>query len=204
VNRLISGIALIVALAGCSSLYEPKPHITLLKDDAVLSNSAALSNTFILDRKTPFVTCSQGQPDAGFNQAEEGDLSISLISFGGGSDSGAAAETSSESELIGRTPTVLITRELFFRLCEFSRNYGLDKKEAKELYQTTLETVKSVWSTEAGNTSVKLGKTLSISDVEKILGALPALPGTKPPAQTPGPQTPSADYCAQNPGASGC
>ena len=46
-----SVIVATLLLGGCSDLYEPKPHVTSLKDDAVLSSTASITNTFILDRK---------------------------------------------------------------------------------------------------------------------------------------------------------
>ncbi len=204
-NRIIAISLLSLTLAGCGNLYEPKPQITLLKDDAVVSSTASISNTFILDRKTPFVTCSQGQPDAAFNQGEEGDVSFSLINFGGGSDSGAEAEKSEETEMVGRTPAVLLTRELFFRLCEFSRNYGLDKEEAKAFFQKTIDIVQATWSVEAGNTTVKIGDSLTTTDVSNILGTLPTMTGFKPAeAKAPKPPASVAEFCTQNPDAEGC
>ena len=201
-----SVIVATLLLGGCSDLYEPKPHVTSLKDDAVLSSTASITNTFILDRKTPFVTCSQPAPDATFNQAEEGDVSFSLISFGSGREPGAETEQSQEAELVGRSPTVLITRELFFRLCEFGRNYGLNKEEAKDFYKQTLEAVKAAWGVEAGNTSVKIGETLTTEEVQKILGSLPGTPvdAKKPDSANQTSPSTVAEFCKQNPDADGC
>lgn len=63
--------------------------------------------------------------------------------------------------MAGRTPAILMTRELFFRACEFSQNYKLNKDEALTLYNKTLDTIATVWATEAGNTTVTIGDTVS-------------------------------------------
>ena len=86
-------------------------------------------------------------------------MSLSFLNFGSGSDGTQQSEDSAETELTGRTPGVLMTRELFFRLCEFSRNYDLTKEEAKALYVQTLQTVSGGWNNEIGNTSIKIGET---------------------------------------------
>jgi len=62
--------------------------------------------------------------------------------------------------MAGRTPAVLMTRELFYRACEFSLNFGLTKQEALDLYNKTLDAVTQVWATEAGNTTVTVGDTV--------------------------------------------
>ena len=68
-------------------------------------------------------------------------------------------EKSGEREMVGRTPAVLMARELFFRLCEFSRNHDLTKNDAMALYRKTLDAVKEVWQTEARKTTVNIGET---------------------------------------------
>lgn len=153
-------LAVLGAVTGCSDAYIPKPFLTLLKDESAFSSAPSLQHTLILDRKTRYVTCTMPQPDATFSQAEEGDIMIALINTGG-NDSGGQEEESNESEMAGRSPAVLITRELFFRLCEFSRNYQLEKGEAMELYKTTLDAVKDGWKAEAANTKVNIGDTVS-------------------------------------------
>jgi hypothetical protein len=62
--------------------------------------------------------------------------------------------------MAGRTPALLMAREMFYRTCEFSTNFGLNKKEALSLFQQTLKTVGSVWATEAQNTTVTVGDTI--------------------------------------------
>ncbi len=65
--------------------------------------------------------------------------------------------------MAGRTPTVLMAREPFFRTGEISRNHKLEKKQALELCRETLAALTKVWTIEAGNTTVTVGDTLAIT-----------------------------------------
>lgn len=170
--------AVALYLGGCSEAYEPISQVHDLKSESVITGTASLTHTFVLDRKTGFVTCTMPPPDAAFSQQEQGDISISVIAIGSNSkaDSGAAEEGSSEDELVGRTPSVMMARELFFRLCEFSRNYDLKKDEAIKLYRETLGTVKEVWSKEAANTTIKIGENVTTNVSETAGGKAAALP----------------------------
>ncbi len=173
----IGALAACVSVAGCSSsLYEPKPQMMPLKSDNVLSYPPSISHTFIYTRKNDWITCTTPAPDATFTQAEEGDVSFSLVTIGGGNDKGGAeAENSGEDEMAGRSPAVLLTRELFFRLCEFSRNYQLEKNEAIELYKSTLQTVTDGWKTEAANSKVNINSTINTNQGVPQ-GNLPSIP----------------------------
>ena len=144
-----------IGVGGCSNLYEPSPITTPVKDETIISRTASLSNVYILDKETSFVTCSEPPPDASFSQSDAADFSFSLFHTGG-SDKEHEGEESEEASLVGRSPGVLIARELFFRACEFSRNYELNKAEAISLYKETLLAVEKGWKSEGTNTTVKI------------------------------------------------
>ena len=73
---------------------------------------------------TAIHTCTMPQPDATFSVTTEEGVGLAI-----GSEE--ATMGSSEAEMVGRTPTVLMSRELFFRTCEFSVNYNLSKKKCQ-------------------------------------------------------------------------
>jgi len=161
-------IAATLMAGACTDVYEPKPHMTEVDGRTVISSTASLSHIVAYNAQSETHTCTHPAPDAAFNQGQSSDLSFTLISLGGGDDEGAEGESSEETEMAGRSPAVLITRELFYRLCEFSKNQGLSKDEAKDLYLQTLSTVKDVWAVEAGQTTVSIGDTLTTTDGETI------------------------------------
>ena len=54
-----------------------------------------------------------------------------------------------------------MSRELFFRACEFTQNHKLTKDEALTLYNRTLDIVEKNWAVEAGQTTVTIGDTIT-------------------------------------------
>jgi hypothetical protein len=180
----------LVLLGGCTAAYEPVPTKTDLGAGEALSHTASLSHTLVLDGRGHLVACTQPAPDAGFSQSAENEISISLVEVGTSTtDADETAEESAEVELAGRTPAVLITRELFFRLCEFARNQKLSNTQATQLYSQTLDAVKTVWATEAGNTKVTISDTVQ-DTIQTTAGS--QLPSFTAPPQATTPPTPPA------------
>lgn len=166
----------LLGLPACSGLYEPRPTVTPVTESSVVSSTSALSTTTILDPARGYVVCSQSQPDATFSQGETGDFSVSLLTVGTSNevDDGGESEESQEIALVGRSPAVLVARELFFRLCEFSRNHKLSADQATALYKQTLTVVAEGWKAEAANTKVTIGETQSDTSTQAVTGDAPA------------------------------
>lgn len=155
---VLAGMTLM--LASCTEVFEPSNQVTPITDDTIVSSTAALSHTFVSNVESRRIICSQSAPDAAFQQSESGDVSIALVSVSG-DEKTAEGEESSETEMAGRSPALLATRELLFRACEFSRNFKLEKSEAVAIYNRTLDIVGDVLKTEATNTVVRIGENLS-------------------------------------------
>jgi len=83
------------------------------------------------------------------------------IQYSKGQDGKFSLIRIAEAEMAGRTPTVLMARELFFRTCEFSVNYQLSKEEAFNLFKETLTTVNSLAIIQANNTTITVGDTVT-------------------------------------------
>jgi len=170
VKRRITQLAVplsVLLLAGCTEFFEPTPIVTDLEQEKVISNTASLSHTFVRGEKSSYIACTQPPPDAAFSQGQAADVSISLINLGGDDEEGEEEE-SDELEMAGRTPTVILARELMFRACEFSQNFKLDKKEALALYEKTMAAIEKAWAIEAGNTTVTVGDTVSTTTTSNI------------------------------------
>ena len=97
-------------------------------------------------------------PDAAFDQTKDKSFNFSVI--GRNSEGGNDASGSVNDEMAGRTPGVLIAREMFYRACEFTSNSDLSKDQAMEVYLKTLDAVSQGWAIEAGNTSVTVGDSI--------------------------------------------
>lgn len=180
----------VMLITGCSSLEYPVPQKTNLENSHILTTTSGQGQIYVLSPESDHYLCSLPQPDSAFDQKDNGDLTISLVNTQGeGSD---IDESSEEVELAGRTPAVLLTRELFFRACEFSSNYKLSKDEAKEIYLKTLDGVLSNWKVEASRTNVNVGDVVhNNTDVTRVDGKAP-LPTSNEPSATPSSTSPSA------------
>nr|CRH05924.1 protein of unknown function [Candidatus Magnetococcus massalia] len=156
-------------IGGCAAPYQPAPVVQPLKSDSVITTTADQSNGIIFFGPGGRY-CQQPYPDATFNASEAADLNLSLLTYhaAGGTpgqqEKSDLTESETQMEMAGRSPAVLITRELFYRLCETSNNLKLSKEEVLELYKSTLQVIQSGWAAEAQNTKVSIGETLSITD----------------------------------------
>ena len=152
INILLS-LFVVTLLTNCTTLERPKPTGHLIKDQTFVQQTAGQSFIRMTDKNgTAIHTCTMPQPDATFSVTTEEGMGLSI-----GSEE--ATMGSSEAEMVGRTPTVLMSRELFFRTCEFAVNYNLNKKEATDLFNKTLDTVISLATIQANNTTVTVGDT---------------------------------------------
>lgn len=149
-----TSVLMIVLLSGCSAMEYPTPRASDLVNAHILTTTSGQGQIYVLAKNNNHYLCSLPKPDSTFNQKESGGLNVSLINTQG--ESTDISEGSNENELTGRTPTVLMTRELFFRACEFSTNFQLNKDEAKQLYLKTLDGVLANWAIEAKQTTVNI------------------------------------------------
>ena len=157
----ITCIPLILAYSGCAASFEPVPHSTKVHGNHVVSSTASLTNSYLLDKDSNLIHCSPPPPDAAFSETASGGFSLSLVSIGGGQEGAEESSAGGEAEMQGRTLSVLPARELLFRCCEFSRNNGLTPEQATALYQTNLDIIKSVSAVEAQNTTISISESLT-------------------------------------------
>jgi len=162
--KLINLPALLPALllGACSQLPGPTMKSHDLSGSHIYSSGPSLSSFVVEDRNNPRKICADRGADAAFEFSQEGDFSLSLVSVGksDGEKSGVK-ENSGEEEMVGRTPAVLIARELLYRTCELSMNYSLTKEEAISLFKGTRDSIEKGWVSEAAKTTVTIGDTLT-------------------------------------------
>jgi hypothetical protein len=149
-------------LTGCSSLYEPSPSISTVGDKFLVSSTAALTHTLVKLESDKSISCSYPAPDALFQQSVTS--SFNILNFGGGTSPVLEGEKSGGQEMVGRTSGVLLSRELMFRLCEFSSNFNLEVKDALSLYDKTLGVIHDVTLEEMKNTKILMSETESLTE----------------------------------------
>lgn len=161
VFKLIIVIGAIASLTACASLSH-MAEIEKLPDDGVVFSSPSLKTLLIQDPEKLKKICLGRGADAVFEESESGDFSLTLISIGNDAPEKAeAADNAGEEEMIGRSPSVLIARELFYRACELTNNVNLKDKDAVKLFNSVLNVVRDGWLQEGKNTSIKIGEKLT-------------------------------------------
>ncbi len=144
--------------SACSSIEKPSPKRFNIEPDSSISVTAGTSQTFVRSQSANYQLCSQPMPDVAYDKGDDADINYSFINTS--SDQVSAQDNSDEVEMAGRTPAILMAREMFYRTCEFSTNFDLNKQEAISLYQQTLKTIGNVWASEAQNTTITVGDTI--------------------------------------------
>ena len=124
---------------------DPQDHVTVGGIE-VLSGSDEQQRVYFQDPSDRELFCQGPTPDAAPAYAESLSLGSTSAAVGGAEDVAAGI-------LGGRSPSVLIARELLYRACEFSLNYRLDRDEAMALYQQTLALIERIAITQTGTGS---------------------------------------------------
>ena len=160
-SSISSFAVIIILLSGCASDKQLAPsHLEINRNSVVdvTGSTAGLSQTYFVRKDSGYWACNQPMPDAAFDQTKDKSFNFSVI--GRNSEGGNDASGSVNAEMEGRTPGVLIAREMFYRACEFTSNSDLSKDQAMEVYLKTLDAVSQGWAIEAGNTSVTVGDSI--------------------------------------------
>jgi len=158
-----------VTLGGCSTSFTPGASFTSLSKPGVIHSSPSLSESISKKKSSDNVICLGRGADTAFEIDDSSNLSISLVHTGKTEkDAGGLNAFAGEEEMSGRTPSVLITRELMYRACELATNFNLTKQEATTVYLKTLNVVSKGWQKETERTTITLSDTLSNSTVNSI------------------------------------
>ncbi|MGY8935656.1 MAG: hypothetical protein ACKVG6_06120 [Alphaproteobacteria bacterium] len=148
-------------LVGCAG-FSPKADIEKFPKEGVLFSSPSVNSTIVQDPKNYRKICMGRGADALFETSESGDFKFSLISIANtGGDEVKETDNAGEEEMIGRTPAVLLARELFYRACELTNNAQLNREEAVKIFNSVLNVVGQGWEKESENTKITIGDSIS-------------------------------------------
>ena len=148
-------------LVGCAD-FSPKSDIEEFPKEGVLFSSPSVNSTIVQDPKNHRKICMGRGADAFFETSESGDFNLSIISVANtGGDEAKETDNAGEEEMMGRTPAVLLARELFYRACELTNNAQLGSEEAVKVFNSVLKVVGHGWEKETENTKITIGDSLS-------------------------------------------
>jgi len=178
--RLAVLIVSITSLTACS-LAPPEPGF--MQDVGgikIYSSTADLQAAFLKDRKADEHFCDSRPSDVADTASASIGLSSALVGQNEQITDGASRGAVT---LGGRSPAVLITREVMYRTCEMIMNMNLNKTEALDLYIRSLDLVMAVSRTDTGTGSASMVSAPSLPDVQ---AAEPAITSASQPAKAPG------------------
>lgn len=139
--RFVLIIFIFFAVTGCS-VAPPKPSVTTsLKGLTIYSSTSDRQSAFLKSRESEEHFCDSRLSDVADTESKSIGFGFSGV---GNSESINDGASRGAVSLGGRSPAVLITREVMYRTCEMVMNLDLTKEEAVELYVHTLDLVKSV------------------------------------------------------------
>ena len=156
-------------LSGCSTPFAPGASFTALSKTGIIYSNPSLSESISKKKTSDSAICLGRGADTAYETDDSSNLSIALVNSGETEkDAGGLNAFAGEEEMSGRTPSVLITRELMYRACELATNFNLTKQEATAVYLKTLNVVSQGWQKETERTTITFSDTLSNSNVNAI------------------------------------
>ena len=143
----------VLILSGCSINPEGLHHQQSANSDIEIYGTTAGMRAILLRKKSSeSVYCAEPQPDATVSESLSENASVSQGAAG--SEDEGATESVGESSLGGRSVNVLITREIFYRTCEFISNANLSDDTKLEVFKASLQSIINLNNTNFGNGSV--------------------------------------------------
>jgi len=133
------------------------------------TSTAAQSSIVIRNKNDKFSFCSEPQPDAAYDNDNSLSLSLAVLNK---TDNTNDSNGVNEVGLGGLSTNVLLTRETFYRTCEFIANNNLTEQQKVTLFNQVLDTVKAINSQSLGT------GTASQADIKTTNNVTPVSPVT--------------------------
>lgn len=143
IKSLINLLLLSTILTSCSSIRPLEVKYQGLEGSGFYSTSAATKSSIVRQTNDNLIVCSEPAPDATYNEEANTALDLDMLTIGN-KDSEGASEGEAEASLGGRSVNVLLTREMYFRMCEFFANTNISDSLKVEIYKTTLQTIMGI------------------------------------------------------------
>lgn len=148
--KLIVACLLTTTLSACSLNSTDLNHARSENNDIEVYSTTAGMRGILLRKKTAeMVYCAEPQPDAAVSESLSENISASQAATS--NESEGASESEREESLGGRSVNVLITREIFYRTCEFLANTQLGDEAKLHVFKASLQTIVDLNTTDLGD-----------------------------------------------------
>lgn len=137
----ILGAAVVTLLSGCGSFRTPEARSTIYDRDGtdlVIDHQSGISHTFKAANDIER-DCRSPSPDVVVGSSKSFNESVPLRIMGNEQASGSSQFDT--ATLGGRSPAVLIAREILYRGCELASNYQLSVDQVLLLFKDSLEKI---------------------------------------------------------------
>ena len=108
----------------------------------VLTYNSNMRSIFISNSKEALKYCSEPTPDSG--ESSKSGVSLGVTALKGSEEEVGSTQGENSYALGGRNGTVLITREVLFRICEMGVNYKATYEQQATLFLKALETIEKI------------------------------------------------------------
>lgn len=152
--KLLIAIASVFLLSACT-VTPPKPEVEDDGSITSIANESDIEMTLIKRHGDPERYCAARQSDVADVRSAGASLGVRGVGVGDvineGTSQGALA-------LGGRSPSVLIVREMMYRACELSLNLNASPKETLEIYKMFIDAAKDISSIQTEGGSAAIGQ----------------------------------------------
>jgi hypothetical protein len=169
-SRILLFILSSLALSACA--VPPRAIITQVAKDerSFITSSAETSTTYLKTSDDNHHYCAGVSPDATYSESKSGGFSLNFLNLGGASPSNEAfSEENSGDEMVGRTPALLLAREIFYRACEMSENAGLNSDQQLDLFLRSMDMAVDLLKNETQNTTIGITTNFSSTRTQNLL-----------------------------------
>ena len=144
-SRMLA-VIMTLGLASCATLndHTQDQKVTRVGNETVITWPADQKHVYLKEKDSARQLCTSTGPDFAIASSAGGSVGVG----GSTGDSLGANAGQADLSLGGRSPSVLIVRDLLYRSCELTMNISASAEKAEEIFFKTLEVVKVVVNTQ--------------------------------------------------------
>lgn len=170
------GVVLAFAVSGC--LSSEKVNMQNTGDLEFVSTTSGNNLSLVRVNGNDRLICPRLGPDTATDRS--GGFAAAMGLKGGGTEGAAGTSSSSEVELQGRTPSILLTRDALFQLCVMHQNGQISQAQYNRMVEKYLDAGFALATVEAQDTQIQIGEAAAPAPI--VVTGAPAVRAPEPAA----------------------